>query len=62
MAAILSASFTAAQSTHLAIDASKAGAKIDRNIFGQFAENLGHGLYEARILRFPTRAESAMTL
>ena len=46
MAAILSASFAAAQSTHLAIDASKAGAKIDRNIFGQFAENLGHGLYE----------------
>jgi alpha-N-arabinofuranosidase len=46
MAAILSASFAAAQSTRLAIDASKAGAKIDRNIFGQFAENLGHGLYE----------------
>jgi alpha-N-arabinofuranosidase len=31
---------------HLSIDASKAGAKIDRNLFGQFAENLGHGLYE----------------
>ncbi|HME58824.1 MAG TPA: alpha-L-arabinofuranosidase C-terminal domain-containing protein [Terracidiphilus sp.] len=46
MAAILSASFAAAQSTHLAIDVSKTGAKIDRNIFGQFAENLGHGLYE----------------
>jgi alpha-N-arabinofuranosidase len=30
----------------LSIDASKAGAKIDRNLFGQFAENLGHGLYE----------------
>ena len=30
---------------HLSIDASKAGAKIDRNLFGQFAENLGHGLY-----------------
>ena len=25
---------------------SKAGAKIDRNIFGQFAEHLGHGVYE----------------
>src|SRR5208282_2825442 len=36
----------AAESAHLSIDASKAGAKIDRNLFGQFAENLGHGLYE----------------
>ena len=24
----------------------EAGAKIDRNIFGQFAEHLGHGVYE----------------
>src|SRR5579862_4540451 len=31
---------------HLSIDASKAGPKIDRNLFGQFAENLGHGLDE----------------
>ena len=31
---------------HLSIDASKPGSKIDRNVFGQFAENLGHGLYE----------------
>ncbi len=30
----------------LSVDASKAGAKIDRNIFGQFAEHLGRGLYE----------------
>jgi len=37
---------TAAETAHLSIDASKAGAKIDRNLFGQFAENLGHGLYE----------------
>lgn len=29
----------------LSIDASKGGAKIKRNIFGQFAENLGRGLY-----------------
>ena len=36
----------AADTAHLSIDVSKAGAKIDRNIFGQFAENLGHGLYE----------------
>jgi alpha-N-arabinofuranosidase len=30
----------------LAIDASQPGPKIDRNIFGQFAEHLGHGVYE----------------
>ncbi|MEO8313815.1 MAG: alpha-L-arabinofuranosidase C-terminal domain-containing protein, partial [Pseudomonadota bacterium] len=30
----------------LAIDATTPGAKIDRNIFGQFAEHLGHGVYE----------------
>ncbi len=36
----------AADDAHLSIDASQAGARIDRNLFGQFAENLGHGLYE----------------
>jgi alpha-N-arabinofuranosidase len=30
----------------LSVDASKTGAKIDRNLFGQFAEHLGHGIYE----------------
>ena len=30
----------------LAVDASKTGPKIDRNIFGQFAEHLGKGIYE----------------
>jgi alpha-N-arabinofuranosidase len=30
----------------LPIDASKAGPKIDRHIFGQFAEHLGRGVYE----------------
>jgi alpha-L-arabinofuranosidase len=30
----------------LSIDASKAGPRIDRNIFGQFAEHLGTGVYE----------------
>ncbi len=43
---VLTASRMAAETAHLSIDASKAGAKIDRNLFGQFAENLGHGLYE----------------
>ena len=36
----------AAQKVELSIDASKTGAKIDRNIFGQFAEHLGHGVYD----------------
>src|SRR5271165_5911187 len=46
MAAILSLPVVAAENVHLSIDASKPGARIDRNLFGQFAENLGHGLYE----------------
>jgi alpha-N-arabinofuranosidase len=36
----------AADEVELSVDASKTGAKIDRNIFGQFAEHLGHGIYE----------------
>jgi len=35
-----------AQKVELLVDASKPGAKIDRNIFGQFAEHLGHGIYD----------------
>ena len=35
-----------AEKVELSVDVSKAGAKIDRNIFGQFAEHLGHGIYE----------------
>ena len=31
---------------HLSVDATKPGPKIDRKLFGQFAENLGHGLYD----------------
>jgi alpha-L-arabinofuranosidase len=46
LAAILSLPALAADSIHLSIDASKPGPRINRNIFGQFAENLGHGLYE----------------
>lgn len=37
---------SAADKVVLSVDASKTGAKIDRNIFGQFAEHLGHGIYE----------------
>ncbi|HEX6624748.1 MAG TPA: alpha-L-arabinofuranosidase C-terminal domain-containing protein [Pyrinomonadaceae bacterium] len=46
MVAGLAAPSAAAQKVELSIDASKAGAKIDRNIFGQFAEHLGKGVYE----------------
>ena len=35
-----------AQKIELSVDASKTGAKINRNIFGQFAEHLGHGIYD----------------
>lgn len=34
-----------AQPVVLTVDAARPGAKIDRNIFGQFAEHLGHGVY-----------------
>jgi alpha-N-arabinofuranosidase len=33
------------ESIKLSVDAAQAGGKIDRNIFGQFAEHLGHGIY-----------------
>jgi alpha-N-arabinofuranosidase len=36
----------AADAVALSLDASKTGPKIDRNIFGQFAEHLGTGVYE----------------
>jgi alpha-N-arabinofuranosidase len=36
----------AADDIHLHVDAGKTGAKIDRNLFGQFAEHLGRGVYE----------------
>lgn len=37
---------TAGDRVELALDASTPGARIDRNIFGQFAEHLGRGVYE----------------
>src|SRR6185312_805639 len=42
----LTASAVAADKVAVSVDVSKAGPKIDRNIFGQFAEHLGHGIYE----------------
>jgi len=44
--ALLASPPLSAQKVALSIDVSKTGAKIDRNIFGQFAEHLGHGVYE----------------
>jgi len=46
LVAVLSMPAMAADNIHMTVDVSKPGPKIDRNIFGQFAENLGHGLYE----------------
>jgi hypothetical protein len=42
----ITAPIMAAEKVELSIDASKTGGKIDRNIFGQFAEHLGHGIYD----------------
>src|SRR5271157_1374936 len=42
----LTAPVEAQEKIRLSVDVSKPGAKIDRNIFGQFAEHLGHGIYE----------------
>jgi alpha-N-arabinofuranosidase len=35
-----------ARPVQLTVEAGKSGPVIDRNIFGQFAEHLGHGVYE----------------
>jgi alpha-N-arabinofuranosidase len=40
------ASLTVAQTVQISVDVSKDGPTINRNIFGQFAEHLGHGIYE----------------
>ena len=37
---------TTTTSIAVTVDASKTGARIDRNLFGQFAEHLGTGIYE----------------
>jgi len=43
---VIAQPIVAAEKTKVSVDASKTGAKIDRNIFGQFAEHLGHGIYD----------------
>jgi alpha-N-arabinofuranosidase len=57
---------TAQEKVQLSVDTSKLGPKIDRNIFGQFAEHLGYGVYEGVWVgpdsKIPTHAVFAMTL
>src|SRR5688572_25899520 len=45
-ALIVAAPVVAQEKIELRIDVSRTGAKIDRNIFGPFAEHLGHGVYQ----------------
>ena len=42
----LDASSLAADKVEISVDASKTGPTINRNLFGQFAEHLGHGIYD----------------
>lgn len=42
----LSISFTAFADTQVSIDTTKSGPIINKNIYGQFAEHLGRGIYE----------------
>jgi alpha-N-arabinofuranosidase len=46
MGVAMASPLTAADKVVVSVDPSRPGAKIDRNIFGQFAEHLGHGIYE----------------
>jgi alpha-N-arabinofuranosidase len=50
LSALLIITFTkpaiAQRQVELSVDLTRTGARIDRNIFGQFAEHLGHGVYE----------------
>lgn len=46
LAAMVAIPAGAADKAHLTIDASKSGPTMNRNLFGQFAENIGPGLYE----------------
>jgi alpha-N-arabinofuranosidase len=46
LSTVLTTPAMAADKVALSVDLSKTSAKIDRNIFGQFAEHLGHGVYE----------------
>ena len=46
-AALMTASGVGAQvAVDVSVDTTKAGPKIERTIYGQFAEHLGRGIYE----------------
>ncbi len=42
----LGISFTALADTQISLDATKTGPIINKNVYGQFAEHLGRGIYE----------------
>ena len=42
---VLTSALLLAQTVQISVDASKPGPKLDRNLFGQFAEHLGYGIY-----------------
>src|SRR5436190_676620 len=44
--AVAASAQTQTNSVDVSIDTSAPGAAIDRHIYGQFAEHLGHGIYE----------------
>src|ERR1700754_5208237 len=43
---VLSTAAHSAETARISIDAARPAATIDRNLFGQFAEHLGRGVYE----------------
>ncbi|HVN19943.1 MAG TPA: alpha-L-arabinofuranosidase C-terminal domain-containing protein, partial [Dongiaceae bacterium] len=43
---VIAAPAASAQTIQLSVDPAKAGPKINRNLFGQFAEHLGYGIYQ----------------
>jgi alpha-L-arabinofuranosidase len=46
LAVLVASPAAAVEKVALSVNAKEAGPKIDRNLFGQFAEHLGHGVYE----------------
>src|SRR5438309_4910446 len=50
LAVAIAAPVAAAQKVALFIDVSRPGPKIDRNVFGLCAEQLGHGVYEGLVV------------
>ncbi|HTS13697.1 MAG TPA: alpha-L-arabinofuranosidase C-terminal domain-containing protein [Candidatus Limnocylindrales bacterium] len=45
-AIVAAAPIASAQKIELSVDVSRSGPQISRNLFGQFAEHLGHGIYD----------------